>query len=281
MFLNALIINVLLILFYGTVHNGSADYAAHPFHSSEAHFPSHEPVSSPTTHRYLSSAGTSHVSSAPDQLFILQDISEVVLALTSMQALCALLTVVIFFVVQVPVRFAAEKESTENVIVAGLFSLLDPLTIWYGGYLVMTILALEVNPLFVTVLLLDWIILDSTSQDLLNAIFVPARQLVATLTMILITLNIFSFVVFVLFRHDVMTFQIHNLWETLKLCISYGFRGEYGVDHEMEPTIGPRMILDVMFYFTVSFNFEYEYLYSSLSKLFRFFRYYAIFSLLL
>eukprot|EP00981_Chlorochromonas_danica_P014745 scaffold8739_cov173-Ochromonas_danica.AAC.4 len=42
-----------------------------------------------------------------------------------------------------------------------------------------------------------------------------------------------------------------HLWDALKLCISYGFRGEYGVDHEMDPTLGERMVLDVVFYIVV------------------------------
>lgn len=70
--------------------------------------------------------------------------------------------------------------------------------------------------------------------------------------MILVALNIFSFSTFVQFRHDIVTVPIHTLWDTLKLSISYGFRGEYGVDHEMEPTIQNRLVQDVIFYFLVS-----------------------------
>ena len=42
------------------------------------------------------------------------------------------------------------------------------------------------------------------------------------------------------------------MWETLKLTISYGFRGEYGVGKEMKNSIGERIILDFFFYFIVS-----------------------------
>ena len=42
------------------------------------------------------------------------------------------------------------------------------------------------------------------------------------------------------------------MWETLKLCVSYGFRGEYGVSYEMYNTIDERVVLDFIFYFVVS-----------------------------
>eukprot|EP01033_Poteriospumella_lacustris_P003231 gene3231-2378_t len=43
----------------------------------------------------------------------------------------------------------------------------------------------------------------------------------------------------------------YALLDPLPLCISYGFRGEYGIDHEMDPTLSERMVLDVAFYFII------------------------------
>jgi hypothetical protein len=244
MFMNAFTINVLTLLFYGSEGHGEDYYAA----------TGHESTSD-SSHRLLSAASSSSSSSdtAHDHLYINPFASEAIHVLIIIQAICALVTVSIFFMVQVPVRYSTEIESHKNPnhLYAFLYSILDPLTLWYIGYLFFTVLAYEVNPLFCSVLLLDWIVLDSTSQDLLLAISYPVKQLAATLIMIVIVINVFAFIIFVLFRHDVVTFNIHNLWETFKLCISYGFRGEYGPDHEMIPTIGQRMILDLAFYFVV------------------------------
>lgn len=255
MFVNALVINIILLLYYGTEFHGHYDYAqnAGGSHTSSGHESTDITDDNHSGRRLSAASGGSSPNNVHDKLYIPEVEAEVVLGLTALQAICALATVVIYAAVQIPVRYSASMETTQQPFLAGFLSLLDPLILWYSGYFVVTVLAIQVNPLFVTVLLLDWIVLDNTSQDLLNAIFVPARQLLATLVMILITLNIFAFVVFVMYRHDVVTVPVHNIWEALKLSISYGFRGEYGVDHEMSPSIGLRMFLDVSFYFIVRF----------------------------
>jgi hypothetical protein len=254
MFVNAFVINIILLLYYGTEFHGHYDYAQHAGHSSSKSYASIDITDDNHTGRRLAAAsGSSSPNDVHDKLYIPELEAHVVLGLTALQSFCALATVVIYAIVQIPIRYSTNIETIQQPFLAGFLSLLDPLILWYSGYFAVTVLAIKVNPLFVTVLLLDWIVLDNTSQDLLNAIFVPARQLLATLVMILITLNIFAFVVFVLYRHDVVTVPVHNIWEALKLSISYGFRGEYGVDHEMSPSTGLRMFLDVSFYFFVSF----------------------------
>jgi hypothetical protein len=281
MFMIALVINILLLLYSGTEYHGKIDYAGgynihdvvtddHAVTTDDHHVATddhtavddhaaaddHSTTDDHTSsghHRFLSAAsGSTSPNARHDHLYMAPLETRVILALTVLQSLFAVTTVVIFAIVHIPVTFAAKYESTRNFFLAGLLSLWDPMILWYSGYFVVTTMAIFINPLFATVLLLDFIVLDNTSQDLLKAISHPVRQLVATLMMILITLNVFSFVVFVLYRHDVNTVPIHNLWESLKLCISYGFRGEYGVDHEMSPSIGLRMFLDVSFYFIVS-----------------------------
>lgn len=251
MFLNAVVLNILVMLYYGSESNGHDYYAANKSHDDDTKSSNSE------AHRFLAaSGGGSTTDYPPDHLYIAPDAKEAVVGLSTLQAVCAFTTVVIFAIVRIPVRYAAESETNSNTLIAAIKACLDPLVVWYLGYVLMTILALEVNPLFVTIFLLDFVVLDNTSQDLLQAVVHPIRQLFATLVMILIALNIFAFSVFVLYRHDVVTVTIHNMWEALKLCISYGFRGEYGVDHEMNPTLGDRMFQDVLFYFLVrSFSF--------------------------
>ncbi len=257
MFLNAIVLNILMLLYYGTEADGKKYY---PGHGTDDHTSSttddHTTVitddHTTTSHRYLASSGSSSGNTADDHLFLAPEAKDAVFGLSMLQLVCALCTVVIFAIVRIPVRYATEAEKSSNTVIAGIRASLDPLIVWYSGYVLMAFLALEVNPLFVTVFLVDFVILDNTSQDLLQAVLHPIRQLAATLFMIFITLNVFSFSVFTLFRHNVTTLPIHNMWEALKLSISYGFRGEYGVDHEMTPTLGNRLIQDVLFFVLVS-----------------------------
>ena len=111
---------------------------------------------------------------------------------------------------------------------------------------------------------------------MLYAVQAPFRQLVATLIIILIIINIFSGthsnthsltyplthslfthslthsgIIFVAFRQDIKYLQVRDMWDTFKMAISYGIRGEYGVSHEMNLTLGNRLILDMAFYFIV------------------------------
>ncbi|RYH20795.1 hypothetical protein EON65_22460 [archaeon] len=232
MFANAFVMCVLLLLFYGTTYEGHHTFAIEH-------------------HRRLaggSGVGDDHFNNS---LYFDEVVSNVMDALNVIQIICAIFIFVILCIVQLPVVYYSAMEKHKSSVKAFVAVIAEPLPIWYLGYLLMAVLAIWVNRIFITVLLLDWVILDRTSQDLLLAIQYPARQLITTLIIIVIVLNIFAGVDFVLFRHDFVTLKVQDMWDAFKICISYGFRGEYGVDHEMNPTIDDRMILDVVFYFVV------------------------------
>ncbi len=257
MFLNAIVMNCIIISFYGTTYKSSAYYGGtvHPIdHTTDDHTATDDHlVATDDHHRFLSGSSTgSATTNIHDHLFAPHHIQIVLTWLNIVQLGFAIVTVGIFCVVQVPVTFAGEYEKRGTYLSSLFYTMLDPLPIWYFVYLVLTFFGLELHHFFLSALLLDWIVLDSTTQDLLLAVRYPARQLVATLVIILIMQNIFAGIMFVLYRHDVITVPIRDMWDALKLCISYGFRGEYGIDHEMEPTLGVRMVLDMTFYFIVS-----------------------------
>lgn len=236
MFINALVMNALILAFYGTQSHGEESYGGTSHHRMLAG------AAAPTSY-----------TETKDHLYIEPDVKLAINILNIVQFVCAIVTVAIFALVQVPVTFSAELEKYGQLVPAIFWTMLDPLPIWYFTYGVFAFLGLEVHPFFLSALLLDWVVLDPTTQDLLLAVQYPARQLVATLVIILICQNIFAGIMFVMYRHDVITVPVKDMWDALKLCISYGFRGEYGIDHEMEPTLGIRMLLDVAFYFIVSF----------------------------
>eukprot|EP01031_Cornospumella_fuschlensis_P047446 gene47446-58123_t len=231
MFVNALVMCVLLLLYYGTSYEGEHTYSIHHL-------------------RKLAGAGSGG-NSNEDILYMNEVVHNVMDALNVIQIICAVFIIVILCIVQLPVVYYSAMEKHKSSLRGMVAMLTEPLPVWYLGYLLMAILAIWINRIFITVLLLDWIVLDRTSQDLLLAIQYPARQLITTLILIVIVLNIFAGVDFVLYRHDFVTLRIQDMWDAFKASISYGFRGEYGIDHEMNPTINDRMILDVVFYFVV------------------------------
>ena len=221
MFVNAIIMNILIIAYYSSTQDLSV------FHD-DGGYNSHNPADG-------------HESTA----------TLVVFGLNVVQIVMSALTLFIIFTVRVPITYYDQYEKTQSSFWAVAESFKDPLPIWYCSYFVLCVVALRYNPLLLSFLLLDWIALDSTSQDLLLAIVYQARQLMATVVIIAIMLNIFAGIVFS-YRKDVYYFHITNLWEIFRLCVSYGFRGEHGVDAEMNHTLGQRLVLDVVFYIVVS-----------------------------
>ncbi len=205
--------------------------------------------------RRMSATGTTVAKDTSTYPLLMQSDADTALYwLNIAQIVISAMTVIIFLVVRVPVTFLGHLESGAVVVEAFLKTLGDPLPLWYLIYFGIAILGFIENRLLLSLLLLDFAILDPTSRDLLQAIWNPARQLMATLVIICIVLNVFAGAVFYWYRDDVINLDIFSMWESFKLGVSYGIRGEYGVSHEMANTLGSRMILDVTFYFIVSLS---------------------------
>eukprot|EP01038_Epipyxis_sp_PR26KG_P012176 gene12176-16306_t len=230
MFLNAVAMNVLILAYFGTMD--------------------HSKVYNASNHRFLASSGSTGASPTA-VLYMPHEAAMIVNILNIAQIILAGSVVFIFMVVHMPVKYSYFCEKKISRIVAILYTIIDPLPCWYFIYFLFTIASLLFDRLFITVLLLDWIVLDPTTADLMLAILNPAKQLAATLVILVIMMNLFTGVIFALYRTDVIGFDIYDMWEAFKLSLSYGFRGEYGVGHEMVNTLGPRLILDVIFYFII------------------------------
>lgn len=239
MFVNAVIMNCLILTYYGTIDSkGETNYAAQ-------------------LHRGLAVAPSDDFSPVPgkieiaNDLFMEDNVQTIIGTLNIIQVVLISITIFIIFIVRIPVTYETYLEKNLSKLEAVLNTMSDPIPVWYCFYLVICLISLVYNYLFVSILLLDFVVLDSTTQDVLYAIQAPFRQLVATLIIILIIINIFSGVIFVAFRPDIVYLEVHNMWDTFKMAISYGIRGEYGVSHEMNLTLGNRLILDMVFYFIV------------------------------
>jgi len=233
MFAISIILNALILIYYGTTTSDNV-------HHTEQR-------------RYLAGeeTGSTISTSLTDELYIDVEIKQVISGLNLLQILLAMTTVVIIIITAVPIHFQYHSEQGKNIIVSLFQTAIDTTFLWYCMYLLVCILAFFYNQFILSGLLLDFVSIDSTIRDVLLAVQYPARQLGSTLVIILIIVNIFSGVVFSLYRHDVIGFNLYDMWQAFKLTISYGIRGEYGISYEMNNTLGDRLILDILFYFIV------------------------------
>jgi len=170
------------------------------------------------------------------------------------QMILSFLMALIYIVVRVPSNLMSNLENGKSIYISTLNAITDPLPAWYLCFFILSVLAYTVDKIYVVGFLLDWIVLDATTRDVLKAVQYPARQLFATLVTLVITLHIFSAFYFIYFPIDLQAFHLYpidSLWNSFKLAISYGIRGEYGMAHELEDTLGSRMLLDLVFYFVI------------------------------
>lgn len=234
MFVMAVIMNGLILIYYGTTTSDGVHHTEYRRMLA---------ASSYDDKRY----GTD----SNDQLYIDEKIVYVINGLNLFQILLSIINVAIILITAVPIYFQYHLEQGKNIVIASFQAAIETAFLWYCTYLVLTILAYLYDIFILSGLLLDFVSIDSTIRDVLLAVQYPARQLFATLIIILIIVNIFAGVVFSVYRHDVIGFNLYDMWEAFKLTISYGIRGEYGISYEMNNTLGNRLILDVLFYFIV------------------------------
>ena len=232
MFIMSIIMNSLILIYYGTT---TADGIHH------------------TEKRRLAGASSdqSITTSLDDVIYLASEISYVLSGLNLFQILLAIITVAIIIITTLPIHFQYHSEQDKLFIVSLFQAALDTTFLWYCLYLLVCVLAYFYNHFILSGLLLDFVSIDSTIRDVLLAVQYPARQLLSTLIIILIIVNIFTGIVFSLYRHDVIGFNLYDMWEAFKLTISYGIRGEYGISYEMNNTLGNRLIVDILFYFIV------------------------------
>ena len=234
MFINAIIMNALILIYYGTTTNNGIHHTEY--------------------RRMLAASSTDDSRDGTelnDSLYISEKIIYVLNGLNLFQILLSIITVAIIMITAVPIYFQYHSEQGKNVLISSFQTAIETSFLWYCTYLLLTILAYFYNSFILSGLLLDFVSIDSTIRDVLLAVQYPARQLFATLIIILIIVNIFAGIVFSVYRHDVIGFNLYDMWEAFKLTISYGIRGEYGISHEMNNTLGNRLILDILFYFIV------------------------------
>ena len=243
MFLNAIIMNLILIMYFVKKEPPGLLTDVSP-----------NSVSTDDHNRFLvDTAPVNCVTASSSRAFnyMQKGPKDALVILNCLQIFLAFATVVILALVRIPTTFKSNTELGLGYFNSVLRTISDPIPLWYVVYLLFAFLGLLYNPLFLCALLLDFVVIDSTTRDVLFAVTDPVRQLLSTLALICIVAYIFAAIIFQAYWTDIISFTDNSLWDTLKVAVFYGVRGEYGVSHEMTPTLGERVILDIAFYILV------------------------------
>jgi len=183
-----------------------------------------------------------------------QDVDDAVFALVIIQLILAACALSVYLVVRVPVLYWSFIDNGQSKLWAIIFALTDPMPFWYICYLGVSILSLWKSYLFTSILLLDFVVMDSTSRDIMYAVVYPARQLATAIFIILIMVNVFAGIVFTFYRDefDLDNMEGDTLWKTYKLAITYGVRANEGIGAYMKPNTSSRFVMDMFFYLIIT-----------------------------
>eukprot|EP00937_MAST-01D_sp_MAST-1D-sp2_P002362 g2362.t1 len=173
------------------------------------------------------------------------DLTDFLTYLNVVQIIFASFTFVLFVVVRVPVKYQLTRihDGGRSVQTSVLAAVTDASTLYYFGYVCVCILVKDVSPLFASVLLLDIVMKNSTTRDVLRAVIIPAKQLMATLVLMVFVIYIISFFL-----------ECDTLLSCFQTTAGYGLRqsggigDQTGMDGRTDRALGPRFVVDFLFF---------------------------------
>jgi hypothetical protein len=116
-------------------------------------------------------------------------------ALNIFQIAFSSFTLILFLVVRVPVKYQSNLAAGMDQVRTILFTATDPMTMYYFFYLLMSIFGYNISYFFLTMLLLDILVKNSTARDILMAVVYPRKQLAMTFLLSLFVVYIFAFII--------------------------------------------------------------------------------------
>jgi len=167
--------------------------------------------------------------------------------LNGVQTLVALFTLVLWLVVRTPVNYQSFINSGQSSSVAIINTASDPMTMYYISYLIVSLLGLFYAPYFVSLLMLDIIVKDQTTQAVLMAIVTPRKALAMGFLLQFFVVYIYSFYIFWFFHLDIEGF-CETLWDCLKATLSLGLQNGGGIGDAFDHSTDVRLILDFSFF---------------------------------
>jgi len=181
------------------------------------------------------------------------DVKSAVNALNIFQIAFSSFTLILFLVVRVPIKYQSNLAAGFDTLHTVMYTASDPMTVYYSMYLVTSILGYNVSYFFLSLLLLDILVKNSTARDVLMAVVYPRKQLAMTLILSLFVVYIFSFIIFFNYRDQFVLEDglRHNSCTTLfscyKVTLGNGLRMAGGIGEIFIHTLDERFVLDVLF----------------------------------
>jgi len=189
---------------------------------------------------------------------------KVIYVLNLTQTIVASFVLLLWLVVRTPVEYQSIKESGKSEMRTIFLTATEPYTMYYFFYLVLSILGLTVADYYLPFLLLDIIVKNSTTRDVLNAVIIPWRQLIMTLILALFMTYIYSYFLFLYYGQDIGGIwgvgvfpnagenDCHLLFGCFKFALSYGLRQGGGLTDVLNMSINHgRWLIDETYFLLV------------------------------
>jgi hypothetical protein len=168
------------------------------------------------------------------------------------QALMCCLTLFLTITVKLPVRYKTALVENNTRFEALVFALTEPLLLWYSIHLLIVMVSFYfLYHLMLSLLLLDFIVLDPTNKTILYAVYIPASLLIKNILVTLILLQMGACVVFLWFRDQYIHFDVMSMWDSFRIAVAYGLRAVDGLGQIMNEELDNRIFFDFVMFFVV------------------------------
>jgi len=193
-------------------------------------------------------------------------VAQFIQALNIIQCSLAAFTLMLFIIVRAPIAYKMTMRATKNRISSFISIFTGSLTLYYMCYLGFAILGaipttMGGSPMYNAMLLYDILVKNSTSRDVLLAVYYPIKQLMATAILGIFTVYIFSFVAF-LYRAEDFVSKGSRICDSMLGCFQmslgmglraggglgeyiYGITDPYNQDKD---ALSMRFIMDFAFF---------------------------------
>jgi hypothetical protein len=185
------------------------------------------------------------------------DIRDITYILNLIQICISSFVLILSLVVSTPVVYKTLESGRDGYhgIWLVIWTALDPMTVYYIWYLLTSIMGAKINDYYLPLLLLDIIVKNSTTKNVLNAVVLPRKALSMALILGLFIIYIYSYYYFFFFREDSNNFvddSCMTLMGCFKLILVYGMINGGGIGDSLDHDIGFRSVLDLSFFLLVT-----------------------------
>merc|ERR1711988_421907 len=162
-------------------------------------------------------------------------------------------TLLLSCIVRCPVKYKKLRAHGMSETKALAYTVTDGMTMYYCVYTVLAIVSMAVSNTFHPFLLLDIIVKDSTTADVINAVVYPRKQLKSTLVLTVFVIYIFAMILFKNYSGDFGDMQdCRSLYHCFLYSLNYGMRLSGGVGDLMSHTLSfDRVVVDLLYFMIV------------------------------